>query len=210
VGPSPDPYDAARMPETEPDTPETPTTPASPPRVAVIVSRYNGSVTGALLEGARSEYRVRGGDPADLDVFEAPGTYELPVLALAAAETGRYRGVVALGCLIKGETRHDRYIADAVAHGLVQVSLQTGVPVAFGVLTVNSPKQARERAGGERGNKGAEAMGAVLATIAAGDAISAGRAVILAAGGPGWDGPDKAARRNGEKPRKAAAAGKAG
>lgn len=195
------------MQEIAPDSPETAATPSTPPRVVVIVSRYNGSVTGALLEGARSEYRSRGGEDAALDVFEAPGAYELPVLALAAAETGRYRGVVALGCLIKGDTRHDRYIADAVAHGLVQVSLQTGVPVAFGVLTVNTPKQARERAGGDHGNKGAEAMAAVLESIAAGEAISAGRAVVVLPEGLGRNGPDKASRRNGQKPRKAEAAG---
>jgi 6,7-dimethyl-8-ribityllumazine synthase len=181
------------------------TTPqAQPPRVAVIVSRYNGSVTGRLLDGARSEYLRRGGDEAGLAVYEAPGAFELPVLALAAAETGRYRGVVALGCLVKGETRHDRYIAEAVAQGLTQVSLQTGVPVAFGVLTVNTPKQARERAGGEHGNKGAEAMGAVLETIEAAEGISAGRQRVVVSAGLSPERPDKAA------PRRAAAAGKAG
>lgn len=163
------------------------------PAVAVIVSRYNGSITSRLLEGALDEYakcgggRQAGGGAA---VFEAPGAYELPALALAAADTGRYRGVVALGCLIKGETRHDRYIAEAVAHGLMQVTLQTGVPAAFGVLTVDSPKQARARAGvgGEAGNKGRESMAALLDTIAAMEAIRDGvsRPSALAAG------PDKA------------------
>ena len=142
-----------------------------PPSVAIIVSRYNASITDALVEGARAEYAARSGAPESPPVYEAPGTYELPILALAAAETGRYKGIVALGCLIRGETRHDRYIAESVAHGLMQVSLQTGVPVAFGVLTVESSKQARARSGGEKGNKGREAMAAVLDALASMDAI---------------------------------------
>jgi 6,7-dimethyl-8-ribityllumazine synthase len=164
--------------------------PPTPPRIAIIVSRYNASVTDKLVDGAVSEYTRRGGAESGVSVFGAPGSYELPVLALAAAETGRYRGVVALGCLIRGETRHDRYIAESVAHGLMQVSLQTGVPTAFGVLTTESPKQARARAGGDKGNKGQEAMAAVLETIAAAEAIrddrSGPRLAVVA-------GPDKAA-----------------
>jgi 6,7-dimethyl-8-ribityllumazine synthase len=180
----------------------TDTTPATSPAypVAVVVSRYNGSITGKLLEGARSEYLARGGREPGLAVFEAPGAYELPALALVAAQTGRYRGVVALGCLIKGETRHDRYIAEAVAGGLMDVMLRTGVPVAFGVLTVDTPRQARARSGGERGNKGAEAMAAVLETIATGEAISAGRNVVVNAG-IRLNGPDKARRGSPRRPR---------
>jgi 6,7-dimethyl-8-ribityllumazine synthase len=98
-------------------------------------------------------------------VIEVPGSFELVVGCLSAARTGRFEGVVALGCIIRGETHHDRVIADAVATGLVQVSLATGVPVGFGVLTVDSARQARARAGGAKGNKGAEAMAAVLDTI---------------------------------------------
>jgi 6,7-dimethyl-8-ribityllumazine synthase len=148
---------------------------SAPPAVAVVVSRYNASITDRLVEGALDAYALRGGDPASVHVFHAPGSYELPALAMAAAETGRYRGVVALGCLIRGETRHDRYIAEAVAQGLVQVSVQTGVPCGFGVLTVESGKQAKARAGGAKGNKGAETMGAVLETIASIEAIKAGQ-----------------------------------
>jgi 6,7-dimethyl-8-ribityllumazine synthase len=142
-----------------------------PPRVAVIVSRYNWSITERLLEGALAAYAARGHEAGSVTVFEGPGAYELPALALAAADTARYRGIVALGCLIRGETRHDRYIAEAVAHGLVQVTLQSGVPVAFGVLTVDTPEQARARAGGELGNKGEESMAALLDTIITMDAI---------------------------------------
>jgi 6,7-dimethyl-8-ribityllumazine synthase len=146
-----------------------------PPPLAIIVSRYNASITDALVQGAQEEYLHRGGQASALAVFDAPGTYELPTLAQAAAETGRYRGIVALGCVIRGETRHDRYISQAVANGLMQVSLQSGIPVAFGVLTVESAKQARARAGGEKGNKGREAMAAVLDTVAAVEAIRGGK-----------------------------------
>lgn len=142
-------------------------------RIAVIVSRYNASVTERLCAGAVGVIASR----LDLGVVElisAPGAYELPALALAAANTGRYRGIVALGCLIKGETRHDRYIAQAVAHGLIQVTMQTGVPAAFGVITAENPAQARARAGGSKGNKGEEAAGALLDTLEAMDAIRNG------------------------------------
>lgn len=135
------------------------------PDVAIVVSRYNATVTGALLDGAREAYVARGGDADRLRVVEAPGAYELPALSLAAAATGRYAGVLALGCVIKGETSHDRYISHAVAQGLIGVTLATGVPCAFGVLTVDTPEQALARAGGEHGNKGDEGMHALLDTI---------------------------------------------
>jgi 6,7-dimethyl-8-ribityllumazine synthase len=160
----------------------------APPRVAIIVSRFNASITDALLAGARSEYAARCEGDAP-DVYRAAGAFELPGLCLAAAETGRYQGIVALGCLIRGETRHDRYIADAVAHGLVQATLKTGVPIAFGVLTVESGKQARARSGGDKGNKGADAMNAVLDAIAELSAIRSGAASTMSAQGS----PDKAA-----------------
>jgi 6,7-dimethyl-8-ribityllumazine synthase len=143
--------------------------------VLVVVSRYNHSVTSRLLDGARAEYARAGGDPSRLAIAEAPGAYELPALALAGASSGSWAGVVALGCLIRGDTRHDRYIADAVAHGLMTVSLVTGVPVALGVLTTENPAQARARAGGSKGNKGAEAMAALLDSIHVAASLRSGR-----------------------------------
>lgn len=110
-------------------------------------------------------YMSRGGSPSDIVVIDAPGSFELPALCHAAAATGEFAGVVALGCIIKGQTSHDQHLASAVAHGLVNVSLQTGVPVSLGVLTVNNAQQARDRAGGKHGNKGAEAMNALLFTL---------------------------------------------
>ena len=128
--------------------------------VAILVSRYNESVTGAMLSGAVEAYAERGGDPAALTIVEAPGAYELIALANAAAD--RHKAVVCLGCIIRGETPHDEHIARAVAHGLAEVTIKTGVPVAFGVLTTLDAAQAKARASGTKGNKGAEAMHAAL------------------------------------------------
>jgi len=147
------------------------TEPAMPasgaPAVAIVVSRYNASVTDRLLDGARHEFdrRFPGADRRPV-IIEAPGAFELTALCLAAARHLGVDGVVALGCVIKGETPHDRVLADAVAGGLTGVTLATGVPVAFGVLTTDSPEQALERAGGRHGNKGREAMAAMIDSIA--------------------------------------------
>lgn len=149
---------------------------ARPP--AVVVSRYNGSITGRLLEGALREVERRRGSRADVAVFDAPGAFELPVIAHAAAASGKYSCVVALGCLVRGETSHDRYIAEAVANTLAEASIRTGVPIAFGVLTVDTPEQAEARAGGRKGNKGAEAMAAALDAAAVVAAIGGGAARI--------------------------------
>ncbi len=137
---------------------------------AIVVSRYNTSVTGVMLDGATGAYAARGGDASTLAVLEAPGAFELISIARAAAFSGMYASVVCLGCVIKGETEHDRHIGNAVGNGLAEISVQTGVPVAFGVLTTNTNAQALARAGGDKGNKGAEAMDAALD---AADAIAA-------------------------------------
>lgn len=171
---------------------------ASGPAVALVVSRYNSSVTDRLRDGALREYLSRNpGEPAGVLVVEAPGAFELPALCLAAVRTGRFDGVVAIGCLIRGETPHDRYIAQAVAQGLVAVTIQTQVPVAFGVLTVNTPRQARERAGGKRGNKGQEAMAALLDTIGQ---VRRLRGEMVTPSAVASKAPDKAARRRRGKP----------
>lgn len=133
-------------------------------RVAVVVSRYNSFITDRLLQGATSEFAGLGGKPGALSVLHAPGSFELPQIASAAAHSGDFDAVVALGCLIKGETRHDEYIAQAVALGLTQASVSAGVAVGFGVLTVDTQAQAEDRAGGAHGNKGAEAMRAAVQT----------------------------------------------
>lgn len=128
--------------------------------VAILVSRYNESVTGAMLAGAVEAFAERGGDPAGLTIVEAPGAYELVALANAAAD--RHKAIVCLGCVIKGETPHDEHIARAIAHGLADITVKTGIPIAFGVLTTLTATQAKARASGKKGNKGAEAMHAAL------------------------------------------------
>lgn len=148
--------------------------PVTLPPVALVVARYNASVTDRLRDGALGAYAAAGGDPGSVGVIEAPGAFELPALCAAAARSGRWAGVVALGCIIRGETSHGDHIAQAVANGLVQVTLQTGVPVAFGVLTTETADQAHARAGERVGNKGVEAMQALLETVAAVAAIGRG------------------------------------
>ena len=137
---------------------------AAPPRVVVLVSRYNEVVTSRLLDGARLALREAGVPEARIDVEWVPGAFELPVAAEVAASTGRYRAIVALGCVIRGETPHFEYVAGEAARGLNNVALAHGVAVGFGVLTTETQNQALERAGGAAGNKGYEAAQAALAT----------------------------------------------
>ena len=126
--------------------------------LAIVVSRYNASITDRLLEGAIDQFLELGGRREDLVVLHAPGAFELPVVCRTVARSGRFSAVVALGCLIKGQTTHDQHIATAVAHGLIDVANETGIPVAFGVLTCETPHLAAARAGGNKGNKGAQAI----------------------------------------------------
>ncbi len=142
------------------------------PPVCVIVSRYNAEVTDRLRDAAIETYIARGGVRERLGIVEAPGAFELVVLAATAAESGLYDGVCCLGCVIKGETEHDRYIAEAVAQGLGGIAATTGIPASFGVITANTPEQARDRAGGAKGNKGAEAMAALVDTLLAQEALA--------------------------------------
>jgi 6,7-dimethyl-8-ribityllumazine synthase len=133
-------------------------------RVAVLVSRYNEIVTARLLEGARQCLREKGVPDARVDVVWLPGAFELPVAAEAAAASGRYAAIVALGCVIRGETPHFEYVAGEAARGLGNVALAHRLPVGFGVLTTDSLEQAVARAGGAAGNKGYEAAEAALTT----------------------------------------------
>jgi len=143
--------------------------------IAVVVSRYNASITDRLLAGALEAHgRLRPGGVEPV-VIDAPGAFELAAISAAAARSGRFEGIVALACVIKGETSHDRYICEAVANALAVLPIHLGVPAAFGVLTVDSIAQAEARAGGAKGNKGAEAMEALLDTIDTIEAIRSGR-----------------------------------
>jgi 6,7-dimethyl-8-ribityllumazine synthase len=133
-------------------------------RVAVLVSRYNEVVTTRLLEGAQECLRAKGVPDARVDVIWVPGAFELPVAAEAAAASGRYAALVALGCVIRGETPHFEYVAGEATRGLGNVALAHCLPIGFGVLTTETLEQALARAGGAAGNKGYEATDAALTT----------------------------------------------
>ncbi len=139
---------------------------AADTRLAIIHSRYNEDIVQALLDGALAAFRSHGGSEAALMVEAVPGAFELPLAARALALSGRVEAVVALGCVIRGDTAHFEYICGECAHGLQRVMLDTGVPVSFGVLTVDSRAQALERAAPGPLNKGLEALETALAMVA--------------------------------------------
>jgi len=126
-------------------------------RVAIVLSRFNGDVTNRLLESAFAELDRVGIDREHVTVMPVPGAFELPLGAMALAKTRRYVAIVALGCVIRGETAHFEYVAGEAASGLQLAALETGVPVAFGVLTTDTLEQAMARA-----DKGAEAVRTAL------------------------------------------------
>jgi 6,7-dimethyl-8-ribityllumazine synthase len=126
--------------------PPAPLTGAAGYRFAVIVSRFNEAITGALRDGARAALAEAGVEEADVDELHVPGAFELPQAGRCAAETGRFDAIICLGCVIRGATPHFEYISSAVAHGIMQAAGETGVPIAFGVLTTDTEAQAQERA----------------------------------------------------------------
>jgi 6,7-dimethyl-8-ribityllumazine synthase len=142
-------------------------------RVAILVSRYNELITTRLLDGALACCAEAGVSRDAVDVVWVPGAFELPAAAAAAAASGRYACLVALGAVIRGDTPHFEYVAGSAAAGLTDVSVRYVLPVGFGVLTVDTLQQAMDRAGGAAGNKGHEAA---AAAIGAADAIARLRA----------------------------------
>jgi 6,7-dimethyl-8-ribityllumazine synthase len=138
---------------------------ASPGRWAVVVSRYNETITAKLLEGAVATLTGHGVADAAIDVVWAPGAFELPLVADRLARSRQYVAVLALGAVIRGETTHDQHINRAVSLALMESGLQTGVPVLFGVLTCESLEQAIHRSGGNVGNKGIECAEAALEMV---------------------------------------------
>jgi len=126
-------------------------------RAALVVSRFNGFLTERLLEGALDALRRHEAEEDNLVVVRTPGAFELPLAAKKLAESGRHDAIVALGAVIRGATPHFEYVAAEVTKGLAQVSLASGIPVAFGVLTCDTIEQAVERAGTKSGNKGFDA-----------------------------------------------------
>ena len=134
-------------------------------RVAIVVSRYNHSITYSLLCGAVETLNNAGIVSARIEVAEVPGAFELPLAADALACSGRFAAVLCLGAVIRGETTHDQHINTAVANGIESVGRQYGIPILFGLLTCDTLGQAEARAGGDVGNKGAECAEAAIAMI---------------------------------------------
>ena len=134
-------------------------------RVGLVVSRYNDFVTDRLRGGAMEALRAAGVGDEAIVVAPVPGAFEVPQAARRLASAGGVDAVVGLGCLIRGETPHFEVIAAAVAHGLTQAALDSGVPMTFGVLTTNSAEEALARAGAGPSNKGWEAADAALAMV---------------------------------------------
>jgi 6,7-dimethyl-8-ribityllumazine synthase len=130
--------------------------------VALVVARFNPEITERLRDGARAALTAAGAAAEAIEVFDVPGAFEIPFAAHAVGATARFDAVVCLGCLIRGGTPHFEYISSAVSHGIARAAMETGVPMTFGVLTVNTPEEALERAAPDRTNKGWEAAVAAI------------------------------------------------
>ncbi len=131
-------------------------------RFGIVVSRFNDFITARLLEGAMDSLLRHGADEGSIDLVRVPGSFEIPLVSRKLAESGRYDAVICLGAVIRGATPHFEYVAAEVSKGVAAVTLDTGVPVIFGVLTTDTIEQAVERAGTKSGNKG---WGAALSAI---------------------------------------------
>ena len=134
-------------------------------KVAIVAARFNDFIVSSLLKGATASWLEHGGAAEDLLVARVPGAFELPVVARKLAGSGRWDAVVALGCVIRGDTPHFEYVAGECARGLNLVALDSGLPVIFGVLTVETVDQALERAATTEANKGGESMDTALEMI---------------------------------------------
>ena len=134
-------------------------------KLAVVVGRFNSLISDKLLTGAVSAFVRGGGDEKDITVVKVPGSFEIPLAALKLARSKQYDGVLCLGAVIRGGTPHFDYIASEVAKGIAHVNMETAVPAAFGIITSDNLEQAIERAGTKQGNKGEEAMLALIETV---------------------------------------------
>ncbi len=135
-------------------------------KFAIVVARFNSFIVESLLEGALDTLkRVGNVDDADITVIRVPGAFEMPLAVQKAAASNKFDAIIALGAVIRGGTPHFEYVAGECTKGIAQVMMQYGLPVAFGVLTVESIEQAIERAGTKMGNKGGEAAASVLEMV---------------------------------------------
>jgi len=126
-------------------------------KFCIVVSRFNDFITERLLEGAKDCLLRHGAEEKDIDIVKVPGSFEIPLVAKTVAKKGLYNAIICLGTVIRGATPHFDYVAAEVSKGIAQVSLESGLPVAFGIITADSLEQAIERAGSKAGNKGWDA-----------------------------------------------------
>lgn len=134
-------------------------------KFCIILSRFNDFIGSKLLDGAIDELKRHGVSEDNIEIAKVPGAFEIPITAMKLAKTGKYNAIITLGAVIKGATAHFDYVSAEVSKGIAQVSLQTGIPVIFGVLTTENIEQAIERAGTKAGNKGSDAAMAALEMI---------------------------------------------
>lgn len=134
-------------------------------RIAIVASRFNSEIVDGLLLGAKRALVQSGVNWEQVPVFRVPGAFEIPLASKKAAASGKYDAVIAIGCLIRGETPHFEYISNQTSLGIGQVALETGIPVSFGVITVNTDDQAVARSGDNTENKGYEAASAALEMV---------------------------------------------
>ncbi len=134
-------------------------------KFGIIVARFNSFIAEKLLDGAIDTLLRSGASDDDIDVARVPGAYEIPLVALKMAKTGRYDAVICLGVIIRGATPHFDFVANEAAKGIAQAGMDTGVPIIFGVLTTETIEQAIERAGSKAGNKGSECASAAVEMI---------------------------------------------
>ena len=134
-------------------------------RIAIVVSRYHDDITSLLLAAAETTLHEHGVIDDHIDVVWVPGAWEIPVAAAAVARSQSYCAVITLGCIIRGETTHDQHISHQVSRTVADIAVETGVPIAFGILTCQTPEQAIHRSGGSMGNKGTESALAALQMV---------------------------------------------
>lgn len=140
-------------------------------RVAIIISRFNALITEQLLRGAQETLQMHGVQKENVSVFWVPGAFEIPLIAKKIGQTSQFDGIITLGAVIKGETSHYDLVIHAAANGISNVSLETNVPIVFGVLTTDTLEQAQHRSGAKSGNIGADVTTSLLETLSICDQI---------------------------------------
>lgn len=134
-------------------------------KIGIVVSRFNQFISERLLEGALDALHKMGAEEKDISIFKVPGSFEIPVLAKKLAKAGKVDGILCLGALIRGDTPHFDFLSAEVTKGLAQIAMEDGIPVSYGILTVDTIEQGIERAGAKSGNKGYDAAFALVETL---------------------------------------------